>query len=91
MRLLRDVLLQDLALGGLGVAKVHHFVHEFIDDDKVVSDTLFFELFEVFDEDLGEAMEEDDDLCCVRVALRQCEDWESLGSSHLETDRGGRA
>lgn len=62
MRLLRDILLQDLALGGLGESKVHHFVHELVDDNKVVSDTLFLQLFEVFNQDLGEAMEEDDDL-----------------------------
>lgn len=62
MRLLRDVFLQDLTLGGLGEPKVHHLVHELVDDNEVVPDTLFLQLFEVFNQDLREAMEEDDDL-----------------------------
>jgi hypothetical protein len=57
--------LEDLALGCLGVAKVHHLVHELVYDDKVVSDALFLELLEVFDEDLRESVEEEDCLCCV--------------------------
>ena len=62
VRLLGDVLLEDLALGGLGESKVHHLIHEFVDDNKVISNTLFFQLLEVFDQNLGESMEEDDDL-----------------------------
>lgn len=39
MRLLGDVFLQDLALGRLRVSEIHHFVHELVDDDKIVAYT----------------------------------------------------
>jgi hypothetical protein len=61
--------LQDLALGGLGIAKVHHFVHEFVYDDEIIADGLFLEFLEVLDQDLGEAMEEEDGFCRVRVSF----------------------
>ena len=54
-------LLQDLAFCCLGISKVHHFIHEFVDDNEVVADRLLLELLEVLDEDLDEAMEEEDD------------------------------
>ena len=69
VRLLCDVLLQDLALRRLREAEVHHLVHELVDDDKVVADTLFLKLLEVLDEDLRQTMQEDDDFGGVRVAL----------------------
>ena len=67
--LLCDVFLEDLALGGLGVPEIHHLVHELVDDNEVVPDTFFLEFLEVLDEDLDEAMEEDDDLCDIAVAF----------------------
>ena len=36
----RNALLENLALGRLGIAKVHHLVEELVDDDKVVADGL---------------------------------------------------
>lgn len=62
-------LLQDLALCRLWVAKIHHFIQKLIDHNKVVSYTFFFKLFEVFDENMSEAVEEEDDFCCVGVVL----------------------
>ena len=44
--LVGDSILEDLALGRLGIAKVYHLVHEFVYDDKVVSYRLFLELFD---------------------------------------------
>lgn len=70
MRFLCDILLQDLALRRLGVSKVHHLIHEFVYDDKVVANTLFFKLFEVLDEDLCQAMQKDDDFGRIRVTFR---------------------
>ena len=52
VRLLRDVLLQDFALGRLGVTEVHHLVEKLVDDDKVVPDGFLLELFKVFDQNL---------------------------------------
>lgn len=67
--------MEDLALCGLGVSEIHHLVHELVDNDKVVANTLFLEFFEIFDEDGDEAVEEDDDLCGIGVAFRQSQDW----------------
>jgi hypothetical protein len=62
-------LLKNLALGCLGVAKVHHLVHELVDDDKIVADALLLEFLEVLDEDLGEAVKKEDGLCGIGIAL----------------------
>lgn len=58
-------LLQDLGLCRLRESKVHHLVQQLVDDDEVVPDGLLFQLLEVFGEDGGEAVEEDDDLGSV--------------------------
>lgn len=63
------VLLQDLALCRLRVAKIHHFIQKLIDYNKIVSYTFFFKLLEVFDENMREPVEEEDDFCCVGVVL----------------------
>lgn len=47
VRLLCDVLAQNLALGELRVTKVHHFVQQLVDDDKVVANTLFLQILKV--------------------------------------------
>jgi hypothetical protein len=47
VRFLGDVLLQDLALGRLDVAKVDHLVQQLVDDDKVVPDGFLLEFLEV--------------------------------------------
>ena len=46
------VLLQDLAVRGLRVTKVHELVHELVNDNKVVSDALLLQLLEVLREHL---------------------------------------
>lgn len=74
---LRDSLLENLRFGGLREAKVHHLVEELIDDDKVIPDGLLLELLEILGENRGEAVEEDDDLGRVGIALRKGEDWTS--------------
>lgn len=45
-------LLQDLAVSGLRIAKVHQFIHQLIYDDKVISNTLLLQFFEVLGENL---------------------------------------
>lgn len=62
------LLLQDLALRRLWIAKIHHFIHELIDNDEVIPNTFFLEFFEIFHENLGEAMEEQDDFCGICIA-----------------------
>jgi hypothetical protein len=64
--------LQDFALRGLWVSKVHHLIHKLVYNDKVIPDTLFFEFFEILNEDGDESMEEDDDFGSIRVSLRKC-------------------
>ena len=38
------LLFQYLALGGLGIPKVHKFIKQLVDEDKVVPNTLLFQL-----------------------------------------------
>lgn len=58
VRLLRNVFLQDLGFGGLWVAKVHHLVEQFVNNNKVVSDGFFFEGLEVFGKDFDDFVQE---------------------------------
>jgi hypothetical protein len=51
--------LQYLRLCCLWIAKVHHLVQQFVDDDKVVAYTLLFQLLEVLCEDLDNFVEEE--------------------------------
>ena len=60
-------LLENLALCRLRIAKVHHLVHKFVDEDKVVADRFLLQLFKVFDEDGNEAVKEEDDLGGIGV------------------------
>lgn len=69
MRFLCDVFLEDLGLGGLRVAEIHHLVEELVDDDEVVPDGFFLELLEVFGEDLDDLVEEEEDLGGICVSF----------------------
>ncbi len=60
-------------LCSLRVAKVHHFVEEFVDDDEVIPYTLFFELFEILCEDLNDLVEEKENLGGIGIAFRKGE------------------
>jgi hypothetical protein len=68
--------LEDLGLGGLRVAKVHHLVEQLVYDDEVVADGLLLERLEVFCKDLDDLVEEEKDLGGVGVALGEGEDVE---------------
>lgn len=70
------LLLQNLALCRLRVSKIHHLVEQFVNDDKVVSNTLLFQHLEVFGEYLHNLVEEQKDLGGIRVSFGQCEDVE---------------
>lgn len=41
-------LLQNLAVCGLRIAEVHQLIHQLVYDDKVISNALFLQFFEVF-------------------------------------------
>lgn len=69
MRFLSDIFLENFALRGLGVSKVHHFVQELVYDDEIVAYTLFFEFLEILDENLDESVQEDDDFSSVGVSF----------------------
>lgn len=66
-----NVFLEDLGLGGLGIAKVHHFVEKLVNDDKVVADGFFLQSLEVLGEDLDDLVQEEKDSGGIGVALRQ--------------------
>lgn len=51
--------------------EIHHFVQEFVDDDKVVADAFFFQFLEVFGKDLDNLVEKQQELGGIAVALGQ--------------------
>jgi hypothetical protein len=73
VRLLGDVFLKNLALCGLRVPKVHHFVHKLIYYHEVVAYTLLFQFLEVLNKNLDKPMQKDDDFSSVAVSLREGE------------------
>jgi hypothetical protein len=52
----------------LWVAEVDHLVEQLVDNDKVVSNRLLLELFEILDEDLGKPVEDEDDLGGIGIS-----------------------
>ena len=67
---LGDVFLEDLRLGCLRVAKVHHLVEELVYDDEIVADGLLLQGLEVLCEDIDEFVQEEQDLCGICVSFR---------------------
>jgi hypothetical protein len=53
----------------LWIAKVHHFIQQLVDDDKVVPDRFFLQLFKIFGEDFDDLMEKEEDFRSVGVTL----------------------
>ena len=51
-------LLQDFGFRGLRIPEIHHFIQQFIYDDKIVSDAFFLQFFEILGEDLHDAVKE---------------------------------
>lgn len=51
------------------IAVVHHFVEQLIDNNEVVSDAFFLDIFEVAFEDIDECVQECEDHDCVVVFL----------------------
>ena len=68
--------MQDLRFCGLRIPKVHHLVKQLVDDDKVVADGFFFQLFEILGEDFDDFVEEQQDLGGVGVAFCESEEVE---------------
>jgi len=60
----------------LWVAKVHHLIEQLVDDDKVVSYTLFLELLEVLGKDLDDLVEEQENLGSIGVSFGEGEEVE---------------
>ena len=50
-------LLENLALSGLRVSKVNKFIQKFVDDDKVVSNTLLFNLLKILAHNLNKLVQ----------------------------------
>lgn len=69
-----DALLQDLALGRLGIAKVHHLVQQLVDDDKVVANAFLLQLFKVLFQHGSQLVEEEQDLCRIGIPSGQGQD-----------------
>lgn len=68
-RQIQHVLLQNLALRGLWISKVHHLIHKLVYNNKIIPDTLLLEFFEIFNEDGDKSMEENDDFGGICVSL----------------------
>lgn len=83
MTFLRDVLLEDLGLGGLRVTEIHHLVEELVDDDEVVADGFFLEGLEVLGEDGDEAVQEEEEGGGVGVSFCEGEEVE-VGVADVE-------
>ncbi len=75
VRLLRDVFLQDLGLGYLRIPEIHHLIEQLVDDDKVVADGFFFEFFEIFNKDVAELVQEEQDCGGVCVLFGGGDNW----------------
>jgi hypothetical protein len=68
--------LEDLGFRRLRIAKVHHFIKKFVDDDKVVADGFLLERLEVLGKDLDDFVQEEEDFGGVGVAFGQGEEVE---------------
>jgi hypothetical protein len=75
-----DVLLQYLGFGSLGISEIHHLIEQLIDDDKVVSYTLFLKLFEVLCKHLDDLVEEKEDLGSICISFGKREEVEIVVS-----------
>lgn len=71
-------LLQDLAFCGLWITEVHHLIQQLIDDDEVVSDTLFLQLLEVLCKHLDDLVKEEKDFGGIGVPFRESEEVEVI-------------
>ena len=89
--LLRDVLLENLRLGRLRVSEIHHLIQQFIDDDKIVSDAFFLQFFEIFGENLHDAVEEKQYLGGIGVPFCERKDVKIVVSDVEVLDAEGRA
>ena len=69
MRVRLDKLRQDLGLAILRVSKVHHLIQQLVHNDKVVPQHLLVELVEIGDEDVAEAVQEEEDGRRVHVGV----------------------
>ena len=76
-----SALLKDFVLRGLGIAEVHHFIQQFVDDYEVIPYTLFLELFEILGEDLHDFVKEEENLGGIGIAFRQSEQVEVVVSN----------
>ena len=76
MAFLCDVFLEDFRFRGLRIPKIHHLVEKFVNDDKIITNGFFFELFEVLREDLDDLMEEEEDFCGIGIAFGKSEEIE---------------
>lgn len=57
MAFLSDVFLENIRIGRLWKAEVHHFIEQLIDDNEVISNGFFFEFFEIFTKDTNTFVE----------------------------------
>lgn len=58
------------------VAKIHHLVQQFVDNDKIIPDTFLLQHLEVFREHLHDLVEEEEDLRRIGIPLGQRKDVE---------------
>lgn len=78
--------MENLAFRCLGIAKIHHFVQQFVDNDKVIPDTFLLQDLEIFGEHLHDLVEEQEDFGSICVSLGQREDIE-IAMTNIEVLR----
>ena len=71
-------LLENLALSGLRVSKVNKFIQKFVDDDKVVSNTLLFNLLKILAHNLNKLVQEWEDHGSICIAPGDADDVQVL-------------
>lgn len=58
------------------VAKIHHLVQQFVDNDKIIPDTFLLQHLEVFRKHFHDFVEEEEDLRRIGIPLGQRKDVE---------------
>lgn len=68
--------MQDLGFGGLWVSKVHHFIQQLVDDDKVVPYTFLLEFFEVLRKYFHHLVQKEENFSRICVSFCKCKEVE---------------
>ena len=84
---MRGKLAEDLGVGGLRIAKVHHLVKQLVDDDKVIADTLLAHFAKVLFENFDQLVQEQQSHRSVHITVSDGQDCphEANTNKHKQT------